>query len=388
MKALALLVGLAAALPAQAQGLLDWKAREIEAVAQHGPWPPPAVRDPSNRVSGFPAAIALGRSLFSEPRLSGRDAACIACHLPTLDWRDGRKRGVGTVELDRRTPSLWNVGMRKWFGWDGSADSLWMQSLRPIVDQREMAGSAAGTSRLLRDDTTLSCGYRNAFGSSPGGSDEKLLVDAAKALAAFQETLITPRTPFDDFRDALVTSDRVAAARYPLPAQRGLRIFVGSGNCAACHFGPAFTNGEFGDIGVPFFLSRPGEVDSGRFGGIERLQASPFNMLGSYNDDRSGSSAVRTRHVERQHRNFGEFRVPGLRQVGRTGPYMHDGSLARLEDVVTHYSEVSPDRLHSDGVPLVRALGLSSEEKGDLIAFLRSLDVEAAPLPPAPPVCP
>ena len=80
--------------------------------------------------------------------------------------------------------------------------------------------------------------------------------------------------------------------------------------------------------------------------------------------------------------------MPGLRQVGRTGPYMHDGSLARLEDVVTHYSEVSPDRLHSDGVPLVRALGLSSEEKGDLIAFLRSLDVEAAPLPPAPTICP
>ena len=252
MKALALLLGLAAALPAQAQEVLDWKPREIEAIAQHGPWPPPAVRDPSNRVSGFPAAIALGRSLFSEPRLSGRDAACIACHLPTLDWRDGRKRGVGTVELDRRTPSLWNVGLRKWFGWDGSADSLWMQSLRPIVDSREMAGSAAGTARLLRDDTTLSCGYRNAFGSSPGGSDEKLLVDAAKALAAFQETLITPRTPFDDFRDALVTGDRVAAARYPLPAQRGLRIFVGSGNCAACHFGPAFTNGEFGDVGVPF----------------------------------------------------------------------------------------------------------------------------------------
>ena len=88
-----------------------------------------------------------------------------------------------------------------------------MQSLRPVVDPREMAGSAAGTARLLRDDTTLSCGYRNAFGSSPGGSDEKLLVDAAKALAAFQETLITPRTPFDDFRDAL--------ARVPLQAEFG-----------------------------------------------------------------------------------------------------------------------------------------------------------------------
>src|SRR4029078_5746366 len=130
------------------------------------------------------------------------------------------------------------------------------------------------------------------------------------------------------------------------------------------HFGPSFTNGEFGDVGIPFFLSRPGEVDSGRHGGIESLLASPFNQLGRYNADASGASPVRTRHVERQHRNFGEFRVPGLRQLSRSGPYMHDGSMARLEDVVNHYSEVSPDRLHSDGVPLVRALGLSVPDEG------------------------
>ncbi len=94
------------------------------------------------------------------------------------------------------------------------------------------------------------------------------------------------------------------------------------------------------------------------------------------------------RHVQRQHTNFGEFRVPGLRQVGRGGPYMHNGSVLTLEDVVKHYSEVSPDRLHSDGVPIVRPLALSKEQSTDLVAFLRSLDAEPPPRPAPPPLCP
>ena len=122
-------------------------------------------------------------------------------------------------------------------------------------------------------------------------------------------------------------------------------------------------------------------------GGIAALQQSPFNRLGAYNDDASGVSATRTRHVERQHRNFGEFKVPGLRQTGRAGPYMHAGSLATLEEVVKHYSEVSPDRLHSDGVPLVRALRLSDQEGADLVAFLRTLEADTPRLSPAPVLC-
>jgi cytochrome c peroxidase len=291
---------------------------------------------------------------------------------------------MGRVELDRRTPTLWNVGFQHWFGWDGAADSLWMQSLRPILDPREMASSAAAVARLLREDKELACGYARAFGVAPGTDDETLLVDAGKALAAFQQTLVTPRTPFDAFLDALVAGDRYGMRRYPANAQRGLKVFL-RGNCAACHFGPLFSNGEFGDTGTPFFV-RPGEVDSGRHGGIARLKASPFNRLGRFSDDRSGASATRTRHIEAQHRNFGEFRVPPLRQAG-LGPFMHDGSLATLDDVVKHYSTVSPDRLHSDGTPLVRALGLSTAESADLVAFLRTLDV-IAPDPGAPsPIC-
>lgn len=360
----------------QAQQLLDWSPDEIRAIGQHGPWPPPTARDPSNRVSGTPAGIALGEHLFDEPRLSGDGRmSCASCHQAGREWSDGLARARGTVELDRRTPSLWNIGYLHWFGWDGAGDSLWAQTIRPLLDPREMNGGPTRVAELLRGDAALACGYERAFGSKPGPDDERLLVDAAKALAAFQATLVSPRTPFDEFRDALVDGDGDRASRYPLAAQRGLRLFIGDANCNLCHLGPRFTSGEFGDIGIPFFV-RPGEVDPGRLGGLQRLSVSPFNLLGKYNDDATGSSTRRVRHVKRQHSNFGEFRVPGLRQVGRAGSYMHNGSLATLEDVVRHYSEVSPDRLHSDGTPLVRPLGLAQQQSADLVAFLRSLDAE------------
>ena len=387
MKVLPLLAMLMAAGSATAQQVLDWTPAEIAAVASHGPWPPPSPRDPSNRVSGNPAAIALGRHLFEDPRLSpSGQVSCADCHQAGKQWSDGRALGFGLAELDRRTPSLWNAGYQHWFAWDGAADSLWMQGLRAVLDPREMGGNAAGVGKLLRERAELACAYRRAFGEAPGTDDERLLVDAGKAIAAFVETLVSPRTAFDDFRDALVTGDRIAATRYPPAAQRGLRQFVGRGNCAACHFGPRFSNGEFGDTGISFFLGS--SVDPGRHGGVAALQASPFNLLGRHNDDATGTSATRTRHVERQHRNFGEFKVPSLRQVARAGPYMHNGSLATLEEVVKHYSEVSADRLHSDGVPLVRALKLSGEESADLVALLRTLSVAAPGLPPAAPLCP
>ena len=382
----ALLLALVA--PVAAQPQLEWSEDEARAIGRHGPWPPPPVRDPSNRISGAPAGIVLGEHLFNDPRLSANGRmSCASCHQSARDWSDGRSRAMAEVELDRRTPSLWNVGYAHWFGWDGAADSLWAQTIRPILDPREMGASGAQVGRLLREDKALACGYQRAFGVQPGADDEKVLVDAAKALAAFQATLVSPRTPFDSFRDALLAGDQEGAARYPLAARRGLKIFIGAGNCSACHFGPRFTNGEFGDVGIPFFTG-PGEVDPGRLGGIARLAGSPFNLLGRHNDDPSGASAVRTRHVQRLHGNFGEFRVPSLRQVGRSGPYMHNGHFATLEDVVRHYSEVSPDRLHSDGVPLVRPLALAPGQNADLVAFLRSLVAEPPPRPPALPLCP
>src|SRR5690606_8874059 len=168
------------------------------------------------------------------------------------------------------------------------------------------------------------------------------------------------------------------AARYPLDAQRGLRIFIGKGNCSVCHFGPNFTNGEFADVGVPFFVGR-GAVDSGRHGGIRALKASRYNLLSRWNDDPTRRTAAKTRHVVAQHRNFGEFRVPSLRNVALTAPYMHNGRLATLHDVVRHYSEIDLDRLHSDGERILQPLHLDAREIDDLVAFLESLSEARAP---------
>jgi cytochrome c peroxidase len=352
-------------------GLLDFSGEERTRILSHGPWPPALAADPSNRVSGEPEAIALGEKLFFEPRLSGPGSVlCATCHAPFRAFQDGRPRGFGLKEGERNTLSVLDARFHRWFGWDGAQDSLWAQSIRPLLDPREMDASPAHVAGVVRK--LFASQYEKAFARPVPAGDEEVLVDAAKALAAFQETLVSRRTPFDDFRDALAKGDAQAAGHYPLSAQRGLRIFVGKGNCSVCHFGPQFTNGEFADTGVPFFAA-PGRVDAGRHAAIARLRQSPYNLLGRYNDDAARSTAAGTRHVEAQHRNFGEFRVPGLRSVALTAPYMHNGSLPTLRDVVKFYSELNEERLHADGEKLLRPLHLSREEAEDLVAFLESL---------------
>ncbi|MGE0873282.1 MAG: cytochrome-c peroxidase [Burkholderiales bacterium] len=365
--------------------LLDYSAAELRSILRHGPWPAAWSPDPSNRLSGNAQAIDWGRQLFFEPRLSkGGAAPCARCHLPARSWQDGLPRGHGLEPGDRNTLSLLNVRYQRWFGWDGAGDSLWAQSIRPIIDAREMGLSPGEVAALVRGDAQHACGYEKSFGVPPPGDDEALLAGVGKALAAFQETLVSARTPFDDFRDALERGDRAEAARYPLDAQRGLRIFVGRGACNLCHVGPTFSNGEFDDIGVPFFIA-PGKVDPGRHGGIVRLRQNPFNLLGRHSDDATRASATRTRHVALEHRNFGEFKVPGLRNVAQTAPYTHHGRLATLEDVIRHYSDMDPDRIHSDGVAILRPLKLDAGGMRDLAAFLASLS-EREPAPLAPPL--
>jgi cytochrome c peroxidase len=347
---------------------------EIRKIVGHGPWPPPAATDAGNRVSGKPEAIALGEILFFSTKLSGNgQVACATCHVPELGWSDGKKTANGLAAVDRNTPGLLNIRLNRWFGWDGGSDSLMGSAIRPWLDAREMGVSPVHVAKALREDEALACRYRKLFGPLEG-DDAVVMANAAKAIAAFQETLASSRTPFDEFRDALASGRDDPS--YPEAAKRGLKIFVGKGDCQLCHFGPTFTNGEFSDTGISQFIA-PGKVDNGRFGGIKFLRESQFNRLGRFNDDASGANAVATRHVESTHRNWGEFKVPTLRNLEATAPYMHNGSLASLQDVVKHYSEVSPDRVHSDGEALIRPLRLSPQESDDLVAFLRTLSVAA-----------
>jgi cytochrome c peroxidase len=241
-----------------------------------------------------------------------------------------------------------------------------------------MNGDLARLAALVRNDAALRQHYVRTFGSPPGTRDDAIAVDSAKAIAAYVETLRSARTAFDDYRDALARGDISSASRYPAAARRGLALFVGKGRCDLCHSGPRFSNGEFHDAGVPFFVERT-RVDSGRYDGIRRLQASPYNLLGAFNDDAARSTATSTRHVSLAHRNYGEFRVPSLRNVARTAPYMHDGSLATLREVIRHYSDLDEDRLHADGESILRPLRLSVAEIDDLVAFLETLTSAGPP---------
>lgn len=382
-----MLSAMAISTSARAQTETPFSATDIAHILRHGPWPSVASRDPSNRVSGHPAAAALGRALFFDRRLSANgEVSCATCHLPHLAFTDGRARAHGRVRLDRNTPGLWNVAQARWFGWDGGADSLWAFAIRPMLNPDEMAASPPHVAALLRGDGTLACLYARSFGKPPDGDPERLLADAAKALAAYLETLVSGKSSFDLLRDALVRGDDVAAANYPKEARRGLSLFFGRGQCSVCHFGANFSNGEFHDIGIPY-LVEPGRVDPGRYGGIARVVQDRFNRLGRFSDD-AGASADHIRHVVRNHTHYGQFKVPSLRNVALTAPYMHDGRLKTLHEVVRHYSDLPEDRLHQDGEALLKPLRLSPDEVDALVAFLQTLTSREFPKQDmAAPVC-
>lgn len=277
----------ALALGVQAQFSAQEKARLLA----HGPWPPKEIRQKSQ-------ASALGERLFYEPRLSGTGSVlCASCHEPFRHFQDARARAFGLEPVERNTPSLLNVGFYRRYGWDGAHASLSSQSIRPLLEPREMRSTAAQVAALVR--TRYAVDYERAFDAAVPPDDGEVLAHVGEALAAFEQTLVSGRTPFDEFRDALERGDAAAAARYPLAAQRGAALFVGKAACSGCHAGAQFTSSELA----------------------------------------------------------GAYRVPGLRNVALTAPYMHDGSLATLQDVLQQHG----------------AAKLTSRERDDLVAFLNSL---------------
>ena len=225
----------------------------------------------------------------------------------------------------------------------------------------------------MRNDARLSCRYRKAFGAPPSATDDEgVLVDVAKALAAFQETLQSPRAPFDEFRDALARGDRQAAARYPVAAQRGLKVFIASA-CSTCHTGPNFTNGEFHDTGLPFFAA-PGRVDPGRHEGIKQVKEQPLQPAGP----------VQRRHRAR-HRDghpatsLSSTAISASSRCRRCAarpsprPTLTTASSRPSRTSVRHYSELNLDRLHADGERLLKPLRLTAREQKDLVVFIESL---------------
>lgn len=340
----------------------EFSAEEVQRIASHGPWPPTLRPDPSNRVSGNPQAIELGRRLFSESRMSPVGyIGCVTCHQPDRSFTDNKPRAHGLGDLPRNTPALANLGLQRWFGWGGVSDSLWMASVRPILDHREFDSNPATVVRMFARAPELDACYRQVFRSSPHAQPQRTLINVGKALAAFQETLITARTPFDGFRDALARNDAGAAARYPAAAQRGLKLFIGEAGCAGCHSGPGFTDAKFHRGAAPDDGAPSDATDTGRLDDVRQLHASPLSLLGPYNDSPGSARSAATRELRADETLRGRFRTPGLRNVAHTAPYLHDGRVDRLHDALQH------QRHAQNTAPLTNA------QVDDLAAFLTSL---------------
>jgi cytochrome c peroxidase len=376
-------------------------------ILQHSPLPP-APADPTNRVADDPAAARLGQHLFFDPRLSGNgQVSCATCHDPARAFTDGRPIAVGLEEARRNTPSIWNAAHQRWLFWDGRADSLWAQALSPIEDDKEMRGSRLRVARLVHEDPLLRELYAAVFGPLPGllqvpglpddakpipaspqdarhaawmaiseadrDAVNQVWADVGKAIAAYERRLIAGRAPFDIFAEGLREGDATKLEALSPAAQRGLRLFIGRANCRLCHSGPNFSDGEFHNIGMP---DRRGGIgrDSGRYAGLEHLAADPFNAAGPYSDHRSGEAAERTRATIRPPETWGQFKTPSLRNVTLTAPYMHQGQMTSLREVLSFYStlEDAVQAGHHRESILV-PLNLSEEETSDLIAFLESL---------------
>jgi cytochrome c peroxidase len=272
--------------------------------------------------------VALGKQLFFDPRLSGNNQMnCATCHVPEKGFSDGLPKGRGAQgkELPRNTQSVLNIGFYETYFWDGRAATLEEQALMPILAAEEMNQDLDQLEAELHAVPEYAAQFRSVFGT-PVTRD-----GIAKALAAFQRTLVTRNSPFDRFLagdDAALSQD----------AREGWEIFHSAG-CARCHSGPNFSDSKFHRLGVSLH-------DKGR-GAI----------TGDSND-------------------FYAFRTPGLRNIADTAPYMHDGSQRTLGEVVEFYYRSTAPGAGSLPLSFEPLNSRSFSEIPLIVAFLESLSGE------------
>lgn len=278
--------------------------------------------------------IELGEELFMDSILS-RDytLSCASCHIPEFAFSDTSAVSLGVDGQlgTRNTPSVMNMTARSAFFWDGRSATLEEQALEPIKNPVEMDLSIDSAIARLQADNYYNNKFIEIFGKRPDSSN------LAVALAEFQRTLETG-SAFDRF----MAGDSSAIS---LSAMRGQEIFNVKGKCFDCHLGPDFTGDEFRNIGT-FDLQK--YTDLGRF-------------------DATKDSI-----------DLGRFKVPGLRNVAVTGPYMHDGSFQTLKEIIDYYNtpdDILPNAINRDSL-LEKPLNLTAQEIIDLEAFMECLTAD------------
>lgn len=273
--------------------------------------------------------VALGRRLFFDPILSADNTvACASCHQPAHGFAgiEARPRGIRGQRGARRAPSLFNRAYGTAFFWDGRETTLEGQALRPIEDPTEMGSTVASALDRLRGNPTYNSQFDAAF------ADGVTAANLGRALASFERVLLRGDSAVDRFRRKGDTKALTAQER------QGLWLYESKGRCWRCHAGANFTDEAYHNTGVSWGKE---PADLGRF-------------------------AVTKKETDR-----GRFKTPTLRGVALTGPYMHDGSLPSLEEVVEFYNRGGGANPNRD--PILEPLHLSREEVQNLVAFLKAL---------------
>lgn len=280
------------------------------------------------------AKAKLGKTLFFETRISRSGVmACATCHNPALGWADGNPKGTGDFHksLPRKDPTILNLAGDKLFFWDGRAEGLEHQALMPLQAEGEMHMPLDQLIQRLKAIREYKPLFEKAFpdDTQPIQSD-----NVAKALATFERTIVSGQAPFDRW----IQGDETAISQ---PAKRGFQVFNTKGKCVLCHSGWNFSDGSFHDIGI-----NDDDIGRGKWVPLPSMQ-----------------------HA---------FKTMGLRNIDRRAPYMHNGSLATLMDVINHYDHdfTKRESLADDIGPL----HLRDQEKTDLIEFLKSLTSEDEPV--------
>jgi cytochrome c peroxidase len=317
------------------------------------------------------AKVELGRLLFFDPRLSANSAiSCASCHQPDQGWTDGLPLSfgyAGSVHW-RNTPTIINSAFHPKLDWDGKALRLDIQAQGAMKGAVAMNMDPVMVEERLRQIPEYVQRFDDVFG--PGGP---WFEDASRSIAIFQSTILSSNVPFDRFMEG----DESALSE---SEKRGFKLFTTTAGCSACHRGRLFTDEDFHGLGVP--TPEGFSTDAIRqitFNYQLRSRGVSEEVYRTATDDPG------LYLVTKVDTDFGQFRTPMLRELGQTAPYMHNGAFATLEEVIEFYNVGGGESPNLD--PLLRPLGLTDQDKSDLIAFLKSLTgdpivVEEPQLPP------
>lgn len=401
--------------PASAEGTtstqeeLSFTSAEIREIQKLSPLPE-VPTDETNRYADDPDAQRLGHFLFYDTNLSSNGAvSCASCHSPDHGFSVPTRFGEGLDKTPRHPPALLNIAYHHWYDWDGKADSLWSQAIRPLESPAEMATTRTDIVEYVHQDAELRRAYEQLFGEMPNFADDERFPDDArpipdepdapqhvrwtemadedrravnqalanltKSIAAYQMQLVSDDAPIDRFVERLDTEDPAGIDAISPAARRGLKLFVGEADCIACHNGANFSDGTFHNLGLPAPTPDAPE-DRGRMEGVEIVKASPFNSAGAFSDDTDGRRARWLKYLTSTPEDVGQFKTPTLRNVEQTPPYMHGGQFETLEDVVVFYSTLPGTARVGHREEMLEPLGLTPREIDDLVAFLETLTGE------------